>query len=164
MAALGIDVGALVAQLVNFVLLLILLTLFLYRPVSRMLRERREKIEKGLAAAAESEKRALEIEAGHQKRLDEARREAQVIVEQARQAAEKERQAILAQAAAEAREQRARASADIERERREMIRSLRDQIADLSITAASQVLGRAVDDSTHRQLIDDFISQLEQAL
>ena len=77
MAALGIDVGVLVAQLINFFLLLALLSLVLYRPVTKMLRERSERIAKGLADAAEAEKRAAQAEADYQKRLEEARREAQ---------------------------------------------------------------------------------------
>lgn len=163
MRALGVDWGVLIAQVVNFGLLLALLSVVLYRPVTRMLRERREQIEKGLAAAAESELRMAQVEADCQKRLEEARREAQAIIEQARETAEKERRAILAQAEAEAQERRERAGNEIERERRAMLRSLRGGVADVAISAASQVLGHAVDSEAHRQLISEFLDQLERA-
>ncbi|HOG48239.1 MAG TPA: F0F1 ATP synthase subunit B [Anaerolineae bacterium] len=163
MERLGIDAGVLIAQLVNFFLLLVLLSLVLYRPVTKMLRERSERIAKGLADAELAEKRAAQSEADYQKRQEEARREAQAIVAQAREAAEKERQAILARAQAEAQELRARAEQEIARERREALTALQGQVADLAIDAAGRVLGQAVDTAAHRRLVHDFLGQLEQA-
>lgn len=163
MEKLGIDVGVLIAQLVNFFLLLALLTLVLYRPVTKMLRERSERIAKGLLDAELAEKRAAQAEAEYQKRMEEARREAQAIIAQARENAEKERQAILARAQAEAQELRTRTEQELERERREALQALQSQVADLAIAAAGQVLGQAVDNTAHRRLVRDFLSQLEQA-
>jgi len=160
---LGIDAGVLIAQVINFFLLLALLTLVLYRPVTRMLRERSERIAKGLLQAELAEKRAAQAEAEYQKRIEEARREAQAIVAQAREAAEKERQAILARAQSEAEELRARTEQELERERREALQALQEQVADLAIDAAGRVLGQAVDSATHRRLVRDFLSQLEQS-
>jgi F-type H+-transporting ATPase subunit b len=159
---LGIIPGHLVAQLINFFLLMGVLTLVLYKPVLRMLRERSERIAKGLAFADEAEKRLAQAEAEYQKRLDEARREAQAIVAQAREAAEKERQAILARAQAEAEAERARVAEELERERQAALVALRGQVADLAIEAAGRVLRRAVDEPAHRQLVREFLSQLEQ--
>lgn len=163
MAKLGLDAGVLVAQLINFFLLLGGLTLVLYRPVTRTLRERSERIAKGLAQAEEADKRALQAEADYQKRLEEARREAQAIVAQAQEAAEKERQATLARAQAEIQEMRQRAREEIERERREALTALQGHIADLAIDAAGKVLGKAVDAPAHRRLVQDFIKHLERA-
>jgi len=159
---LGIDAGVLIAQLVNFFLLLALLTLVLYRPVTKMLRERSERIAKGLLQAELAEKRAAQAEAEYQKRVEEARREAQAIVAQARENAEKERQAILARAQSEAQELRARTEQELERERREALQALQEQVADLAIDAAGRVLGQAVDSAAHRRLVREFLSQLEQ--
>lgn len=163
MEQLGIDPGVFIAQVVNFFLLLALLTVVLYRPVTRMLHERSERIAKGLADAEMAEKRAAQAEADYQKRLEEARREAQAILNQAREAAEKERQAILARAQSEAQELRVRTEEELARERREAMASLQGQVADLAIDAAGQVLGQAVDSAAHRQLVRDFLSRLEQA-
>ncbi len=163
MGNLGIDAGVLIAQLINFFLLLALLTLVLYRPVTKMLRERKERIAKGLLDAELAEKRAAQAEVEYQKRLEEARREAQAILAQARENAEKERQAILARAQSEAQELRARTEQELERERREALQALQEQVADLAIDAAGRVLGQAVDSATHRRLVRDFLSQLEQS-
>ncbi|MDI7277830.1 MAG: F0F1 ATP synthase subunit B [Anaerolineae bacterium] len=162
MEKLGIVPGHLVAQLINFFLLMAVLTLVLYRPVLRMLRERSDRIAKGLSYADEAEKRAAQAEADYQRRLEEARREAQAILAQAREAAEKERQAILARARAEAEAERARVSEELERERQATLTALRGQVADLAIEAAGRVLGRAVDEPAHRKLVREFLSQLER--
>jgi F-type H+-transporting ATPase subunit b len=159
---LGIDPGVLIAQLVNFFLLLGLLSLVLYKPVMRMLHERQERIAKGLAEAELVAKRAAQAEAEYQKHIEEARREAQAIVTQAREAAGKEREAILARAQAEVQELRARAEEEIERERRAALAALQGQVADLAIAAAGQVLGQALDEPAHRRLVADFLKQLEQ--
>lgn len=162
MDKLGIDPGVLIAQLVNFFLLLGLLSLVLYIPVMRMLRERQERIAKGLAEAELATKRAAQAEADYQKRIEEARREAQAIVAQAREVAGKEREAILARAQVELQELRARAEEEIERERRAALAALQSQVADLAIAAAGQVLGQALDEPAHRRLVADFLKQLEQ--
>jgi len=162
MDKLGIDPGVLIAQLVNFFLLLGLLSLVLYKPVMRMLRERQERIAKGLAEAELASKRAAQAEADYQKRLEEARREAQAIVAQARETAEKERQSLLAQAQAQVQELRARAEQDIQHERQAALAALQGQVADLAIAAAGRVLGQVLDEPAHRRLVADFISQWEQ--
>jgi F-type H+-transporting ATPase subunit b len=162
LAALGIDLGVLLAQIVNFSLLLIVLSMVLFKPVSKMLRERTAKIEKGVADAEAADKRLAQSEADYQKRLEEARREAQAIVAQAKEAAEKERQAILAQAQADAQTLRVRANEELARERGETLAELQGQVADLAIAAAGQVLGKSVDSTAHRQLVADFLRDLEK--
>jgi F-type H+-transporting ATPase subunit b len=159
----GVDLGVLVAQTINFFLMLGLLTLVLYKPVTQKLRERSERIAKGLEDAAIAEKRAAQAEADYRKRLEGARREAQAIITEARETAEKERQTIIAQAQADAQEVRSRAEEEIQRDRQAALASLHDQVADLAIDAAGRVLGRAVDEQAHRQLVRDFLSHLEQA-
>lgn len=163
MDKLGLDPGVMVAQLVNFFLLLGLLSIVLYKPLKRALQERSERIAKGLADADLAAKRAAEAEAEYARRLEEARREAQAIVAEAREAAERERQAILSRAQAEALEVRRRADEEVERERRAAMVDLQNEVADLAIDAAGRVLGRAVDEPAHRELIRDFIGHLRQA-
>jgi len=163
LAALGLDFGVLVAQLVNFFLLLALLTLVLYRPMTKMLHERSERIAKGLADAELAEKRAAQAEADYQKRLEEARREAQAIIAEAKEKAEQESRARLAATQAEIEQLLAEAHAEIEQERRATLAALQDEVADLAIDAASKVLGQTVDGPVQRRLVQDFVRHLEQA-
>jgi F-type H+-transporting ATPase subunit b len=73
---LGINWDLLLSQGVNFILLLIVLRIFLYKPLLKLLRERREKIEGGLMKAEEAEIRLHEVDEIGKKKIREAEGEA----------------------------------------------------------------------------------------
>ena len=95
---LGIDWKLLASQAVNFLVLLTALTYLVYRPLLKVLRERRQKIEFGLQGAAEAEKRLTEIDALRQERLVKADTEALAIVTKAEGTAKASAADILAKA------------------------------------------------------------------
>lgn len=59
---LGINWQLLLSQVVNFVLLLVILRIFVYKPLLKLLQDRREKIEQGLVKAEEAERRLHEVD------------------------------------------------------------------------------------------------------
>lgn len=71
----GIDWKLFVSQLVNFVLILIILRAFMYKPLIKILRERREKIEQGLARAKEADVRLKEVDQIASKKIKETEQE-----------------------------------------------------------------------------------------
>lgn len=73
---LGVDWKLLVSQAVNFALVLIVLRLFVYKPVLKILKDRRQKIEEGLAKATEADKRMREIAELKKEKMREAEQEA----------------------------------------------------------------------------------------
>jgi F-type H+-transporting ATPase subunit b len=73
---LGIDWELLLSQAVNFVLLLIILRIFVYKPMLKLLHDRREKIEGGLVKAEEAEKRLHEVDEIGKGKIKEAEAEA----------------------------------------------------------------------------------------
>lgn len=84
LSSLGINFKLLAAQLVNFGLLLVLLYLFLYKPILKMLKERSDKVQKGLADAQEIEKKLEEVEIDVQKKLSSAEKDAAQILAEAK--------------------------------------------------------------------------------
>ena len=80
---LGIDPRWFLSQLVNFIVLLIVLQRFLYKPMLAMLQQRQERIREGMAQAEQAKKEAQRAEADYQKRIEDARREGQAIITQA---------------------------------------------------------------------------------
>jgi F-type H+-transporting ATPase subunit b len=163
MGALGINVGFLVSQVVNLVILLVLLRVVLYKPVMSMLDQRALRIKKGLEDAQEAEERAAQAEADYQKRIEGAEREAQVVVDQAAAQARKIQEEILARARAEAEELLAKAHQQIGTERQEALRTMREQVADLALAISTKLLGQSLDDQTHRRLIDEFLAELAES-
>ena len=160
--ALGINLGYLISQIVNFTLLAVLLYFVAYKPVLRMLDERSARIQKGLEDAEVASRRAAEMEQEYEQRMVEARREGQEIIAQATQMSEKARQDILAQARDEARAQVERAREEIARERDQAMAELRQQVADLSLTISEKVLAETLDEERQRRLIAQFLEQAEE--
>jgi F-type H+-transporting ATPase subunit b len=160
--ALGINLGYLISQIVNFTLLAVLLYFVAYKPILRMLDERSARIKKGLEDAEVASRRAAEMEQEFEQRLAEARKEGQEIVAQATQMSEKARQEILATAREEARAQVEKAKEEISRERELAMSELRQQVADLSLNISEKVIGEALDQERQRDLIAEFLEQTEE--
>lgn len=162
MQALGINLGYLVSQIVNFTLLAVLLYFVAYKPILRMLDERSARIKKGLEDAEQASRRAAEIEQEFEARMSEARKEGQEIIAQATQMSEKARQEILETAREESRAQIEKAKEEIARERELAMADLRQQVADLSLSISEKVIGETLDEERQRQLIADFLEQTEE--
>jgi F-type H+-transporting ATPase subunit b len=160
--ALGINLGYLVSQIVNFTLLAVLLYFVAYKPILRMLDERSARIKKGLDDAEQASRRAAEIEQEFEQRMSEARKEGQEIIAQATQMSEKARQEILETAREESRAQIEKAKEEIARERDLAMADLRQQVADLSLTISEKVIGETLDEERQRRLIADFLKQTEE--
>ena len=162
MEALGINLGYLISQIINFTLLAVLLYFVAYKPILRMLDERSARIKQGLDDAEQASRRAAEMEQEFDQRLAEARKEGQEIIAQATQMSEKARQEILATARDEARAQVEKAKEEISREREAAMSELRQQVADLSLSISEKVIGGALDQQRQRELIAEFLEQTEE--
>jgi F-type H+-transporting ATPase subunit b len=160
--ALGINLGYIVSQIVNFTLLAVLLYFVAYKPILRMLDERSARIQKGLQDAEDASRRAAEMEQEYEQRMAEARRDGQEIIAQATQMSEKARQEILEQAREEARAQIDRAREEISRERDQAMADLREQVAELSLMISEKVLAETLDEGQQRRLIARFLEETEE--
>jgi len=160
---LGINLPSLIAQLVNFALLLLLLRVVAYKPILRMLDERalrvRESMERVDEIKRESARSAEEFAA----RRAEALRQGQEIVARANQAAERiyeEAQERARQASAEF---LAKSRAEIERDRQKAVAEIRAQMADLAIFAASRLVRSSLDTKEHYRLVEEALAEAEKA-
>ena len=160
MEGLGINLGYLISQIVNFVLLLIILRIFLYKPIVNMLDRRREKIQTDLQEAEQARTQAEVAKQEYEKQLEEAREERRSILAQATEQAEKMREDIVARARAEAQEIVAKTQDEMELERRQALLNAQDQIVDLAVAAAGKVIGKSLDEQAHRRLIQEFITEV----
>jgi F-type H+-transporting ATPase subunit b len=155
----GINLPVLVAQTVNFVVLMLLLKMFVYKPVLNMLDQRRARIEEGLNAAQQGQASAAEAEKTAQAELDTARREGQNIVQNAQQAAQRLQEEGRAAAAQQTEAMLERARSEIGLERDQAIAELRREFADLTIAAAEKIIGQSLDRSAHQRLIEQALAE-----
>ena len=159
MTQLGVNLPTLIVYVVNFAILLGVLYVFAYKPLLRAMDQRSERIRESLAAADRAQAEAASSQADIQEQLNEARREGQRMLDQAREAAERYREEEMARARQEAEAFVERARADIGRERDAAMEEVRGGFADLAITAAERVIRRSVDRQAHQDLIDQVLDE-----
>ncbi len=162
MDQLGLNPNLLITQIVNFIILLVLLRMLLYKPMLNMLNSRKQKIQESLEYADQVKRDAANQQKEFERKLEDQRREMQAAAQAASQVGEKEREAILAQARDEARKLVEQAKGQIEYERRQMMADLHDEVVRLSLLAAQKVIGQSLDDQAHRKLVSDFIAQADK--
>lgn len=160
MDALGIEWPLLISQLINFIILIILMRMFLYKPVLNMLNARKERIAQSMKDAERVSAAAREAEAEKGKVLEQARREAQEIRAQATRDAEKIAQDVRSRAETEATEIRMKAQADAAKQADLALADANKQIADLAIMATEKLLGRELEKKSEQQrFVAEFLAQ-----
>lgn len=161
MEKLGVNLPWLLAQLINYLLILFILRQFAYKPIMNMLATRKQKIAEALENAERVKAEAAAQQKEFERKLDEARREAQSAAASAQQAAEKERQRILAEAQEDAQKIRESARGELDYERKQMVSELRQQVIDLSLLGAQRVIGANLDNQKSRALVENFLNEVE---
>jgi len=158
MEQLGISGLALLAQIVNFVIILYLLNRFAIGPITRIIVERRERIEQGLKDAEQARADREQAEQERLNALQEARREANDIVTRAQRVSQETREQDIAATRSELDRMRERATAEIQAERDRALADLRSEVADLALAAAGKVVGETMTDQRHRRLVEEFLA------
>jgi F-type H+-transporting ATPase subunit b len=156
---LGISWQGLLGQIINFALLLVLLYFIGYRPIRKMLDERSKKVKEGIDQAELAKEAAARAEEEVQRRLDEARKDGQLILAQASEMGERLKAEAREEARREAEALIVRARAEIGMERDEAIDRLRQEFADLAILAAEKVINETLDKERHRRLIQEVLEE-----
>ena len=156
---LGVNLPTLLAQIVNFTILLGLLYLVAYKPIMRLLDERSDKIKQSMEQTETIKEQAEQAEAETRKQIEAARKEGQEVIARAVKAGSEVRQKTQQQAKEEAGSLLNRARAEIQRERDEAITELRKDFADLTIMAAGKIIDRSLDKQAHRELIDKVLAE-----
>jgi F-type H+-transporting ATPase subunit b len=156
--ALGINLGYLLVQLTNFAIIFVVLRVWAYGPIVNMLKERRERIAKGLEDARIASEARENAETEAEKILADARTKASGEVREVTLRAEDQAKEILAAADAVAGKAREKALESVEAERVSVLSDVRSQVAALSIAVAQKLIGENLDEKRQRVLIDDFFS------
>lgn len=172
-AALGAEEGAaggltinffwVVVSALNFIVFLALIWAFAFRPISRMLDSRRERIERGLKDAEQAREDRENAEKERLATLAEARREANDILARSQRVAQETRDADIAATRQELERMRERATADIEAEKQRALADLRAEVADLALAAAGKVVGESMTDQRQRRLVEEFLRESAEA-
>ena len=162
MEALGINPSCLLTQIISFLILFAVLYALLYKPLLRVMDQRSSRIKESLEAAQRAGEEAMRSNEQMRSQLEAARAEGQQLIAQAREVADRFREEELAKAREDISAERVRAQANIQRERDAAIEELRREFAGLAISAAERVVERSLDETTHRELIDNVLQEGSQ--
>lgn len=158
-ASLGINVPTLLAQIVNFSVLFGLLYLVAYKPMLRMLDERSRRTRESMEQTEYIKEQAVHAEEEVKRQIKVASEEGREVIARAARTGEEVRQRAQQEARQEAETLIDRARGEIQRERDDAIDGLRGEFADLTILAAEKVIDQSLDKEAHRQLIDKALDE-----
>jgi len=156
-----LTLGTILAQMLNFFILVWILARFAYKPLVSMMQERKERIAKDLADAQAARNEAEQFKADNAAQIANARQEAQQIVEKAVQQAEATTREQLAAAREQIEREKERARQDIVNERDRAMNNLRNEVISLSVAMATKVVAKDMDSETNTKLIEDAIAKLD---
>jgi F-type H+-transporting ATPase subunit b len=158
-ASLGINLSLLVVFIINFIILLIMLRLFLYKPVMKVLDERAKRTKEAMELAEATKQQFEQAKTEVQKQIDKGRQEAQAIITQAMQTGERLKEESRQEAAKQAQGIVDRTKAELETERDRIVGDLRREFVELSVLAAEKVIKETLDKEKHRKLIEETLQQ-----
>lgn len=161
MEALGINLGFLIFQVLAFVIILLTLEAWLYKPMLNMMNARKEKIAKSMEDARVAAEARADAEKEASRIIAEAEAEAGKIVREATDRAAVAAQEVRAAAEAENAQAHEQVLTEAEQERNRMLGDLRGQVAALAIAAAQKLVGEALDERRQHALIDEFFSGIK---
>ena len=153
---------SLIIQAVNFIILLVLLTKLLYKPLMKKMDERTQAIQKSLDEAQAARAAAQKERDDFAAKIQAAHGEAQAIRAEALKEAGEEQRRLVDAAKAEAARLVADARQELEQDVRRARQELRQEVADLAIAVSEQLIKKSLNDSDHRRIVDDAIARMGQ--
>lgn len=150
-----------IPNLINFVILAVVMTYLLYKPVSKLLQNRADRVEGDIKNAADNKASAEELKAQYEQKVREIEVERGNVLEESRKQANAKRDQILDEAKAEAQELKDRAGRDIVAERDRVKDEVHKAIIDISTEMAAKLVAVTIDKNAHDKLFAEAMTELE---
>ncbi len=160
---LKIEPGLMIWTVITFLVLLVVLRMFVWKPLLSMLDEREKRIRDALSGAERAKHDAERTLVEYKETLSKAEVEGQATIRKATERAHTEREEIVSASRREASQLLDNAKAEIQNEKERALQELRQTVGDLAIAAASKILDENMDDSRNRKIVDDFIRRLPES-
>src|ERR671925_432914 len=160
-ALISVTPGLMIWTIVCFLIALYVLKRWAFGPIQNMIDQRRERIRRSLEDAEEAREEARRLLEEHRSLIGQARGEAEQILAEARRVADSQRERVKEETEADRQRRLEETRRQIEAETHRALGQIRAEVAELTLVAASKVTGKVLDDSDHRRLIDEAISDLD---
>ncbi len=156
----SVNIWLIIISLCNLVILFLIIKRFLYKPVKKVLAERQNQLDKTYSEAEEAKLEAENDRREWSKRVSEAQNEADAIVENAQTQARRMGDKLTDDAKRRADGIISNAEEQAKLERKKAEDSVKKEIADVSVLIAEKMIGRTINESDRRNIIDEAISEI----
>lgn len=161
LGALGVHWQLFLAQLFNFSVILFVLHRFAFKPISKKLRERSEKIDKALKDAEDIEREKEEFDIWKSQAMSAAKKEALTIVDAAKEEGSAEKARILEEARREMSKMKEQAQFQIASDEKRVLGDIKSQAAEMITAAAEKVLRKKLDNKKDQELISEILQNIK---
>ncbi len=148
-----------VFTIINLIVLYALMKRFLYKPILNIMEQREKLIKEQLDAAKNTEDEALALKEKYEKSMENAKKEADGIMDRSRRLAQEEYDLILQDANTEAKRVMKETGKAIEIEREKTMQGLSDEIAALAVSAAGRAIGDSGNGTFDKQMMKAFLKK-----
>lgn len=160
MDKIGVEPVALLTQILNFLLMVFILSKILYKPILKMLDERKKKIEEGLKYTDKMQLEMEKLEKMKAEILDKAHEEAKKIVEEGKKAGKNLEADIIRQAHEEAKHVIESGKKEVNSEKAKMLKTLHRETIDISVTMVEKILKEVLSPEDQKSIIDKKLKQI----
>ncbi|MBR3723556.1 MAG: F0F1 ATP synthase subunit B [Selenomonadaceae bacterium] len=157
-----IDINStLIAQILNFLVLVVILRAVAYKPIVKVIEAREKKIKETLDQADMDRRAAENILAENKAKLAAAGKKAEDIIEKAEKAARDARDASIEATKREIEQMKKAAAEEIERDRLKMTESLKSEVVALFMAAAGKIIEKNLSEKDNESIVKSFIDKLD---
>lgn len=156
----GVNLWTALFTLLNTLVVMIVGTKFLFKPVMKMIQSRQQEIDDMYAQAQSAQDSAKALESEYQAKLETAQETGDRLVKEAMERGKSREEEIIRQANREADAIREKASADIAREKKQAVSEAKNEISSLAMEIAGKVVGESLDAARQEKLVDSFLEEL----
>ncbi len=157
----SINIWQIIVSLLNLVILFLIIRKFLYNPIRKMLNTRQQSIDDAYSQADKAKTQAMQEEKAYRQKLDNAKLEAESIIQSALDSAEERESEIIAKAKADADSIVKRAQENAELEIKKANETIKGEIVDTSTLLAQKLLEREINRNDHDKLVDTFFDEID---
>lgn len=161
--SLDLDLGLIVTQIIGFLLALWILKAFAWKPLLKMLDDRKQKIISDIKEAENIKSDANRVLDEYQSKLRDIETEARSRIQEAVSDGNRIASEIREQAREESRQILARSREELTRDIAKARVQLRDDMADMAIRAAEKIISAKLDSSEHKRILDDFLKEVDRS-
>ena len=156
------NIGSFLTQLAALIVLIVVVIIFGYKPIKKMVNKRQDYVANEIREAKEKNLQAEENLTQSNETVLANRRMASEIIDNAKIEAENQKQEILKSAEDEVLEMKTRAERDIKQSEEDAKEAIRQKMVEIALDASSEILKRNVNDEDNEKLVDEFIKEIDE--